>query len=626
MLITLLLLYASFFVYSSDNRIAFIFAGTYRSFPHPVVHGSIRNNLITSFCPLTSCIPDIFMRISMTDNVPLGASSVGVLTGGKLGQLQNLKRAVQSFYGLRNDSFIRVEWVDIGSSVERAQMASEFPSFRHKIYRLLDPRRYSMYFNRYRSYKMMLERERSLLQHYRWVVHVRLDAAFGEPLRPYYFWPYSKVWVPDSWWCPVPDTFALIPRGRADDFFSIDNLVSPGVMCLGGPNFGVETVTTPYLRKLGFNENEIPRIHDELCTVAHPKAPILKESGDRNDSWSTAGFSETIFGRKMDFAGVSQNRASLGYVQIFMVIVRAPINPLCFYSHPVHKFGAILRNHPATFAMHSGCLSNFLESTAHLAVSPCVDTKTMNSLVDKIHNSTPISQPGGAYRLQKHSLCTSAHVVESSMWNFMPLQVRSYDTRCVTVDKKSFKLFLSPCISVQPKLLVYSSWQLFSLHLISTYRQQIRHADEDGNVRCLTASTGLEAYFTSCEKLSRRSFQRMELQFKYSKQEISLPVVGIVYSDGSSRSIYAEYVRTSDVSNFTLVWKQNNTAFCLCPSTGASTEGSNYTPLVFLPCAEVLNTNASVAIAGNYADDKCRYRTRRTVTSGPEKYLDNGHD
>jgi len=130
-----------------------------------------------------------------------------------------------------------------------------------------------------------------------------MDAAFGEPIRPYDYWIDDKVWVPDSWFAPVPDTFALIPRNKAESFFSMENLVAPGVMCLGGPNFDAETLNTEYLHTHGFKSDIIPIIQKAACAVAHPKEKSRIETGVRNDSWSLAGLSKSIFERKLRFGG-----------------------------------------------------------------------------------------------------------------------------------------------------------------------------------------------------------------------------------------------------------------------------------------------------------------------------------
>lgn len=49
-------------------RVAFVLAGSPRSFVYPHIHESIRFNLINAFCPPSSCVADVFARVSGSDN------------------------------------------------------------------------------------------------------------------------------------------------------------------------------------------------------------------------------------------------------------------------------------------------------------------------------------------------------------------------------------------------------------------------------------------------------------------------------------------------------------------------------------------------------------------------------
>jgi hypothetical protein len=65
---------------TDKDRIAFIFAGSIRSFVFPFVHESLRHNLIRAFCPPSKCIADVFVRISSSDNTheKSGANAAGM--------------------------------------------------------------------------------------------------------------------------------------------------------------------------------------------------------------------------------------------------------------------------------------------------------------------------------------------------------------------------------------------------------------------------------------------------------------------------------------------------------------------------------------------------------------------
>jgi hypothetical protein len=205
------------------SRVAFILAGAARSFIEPMVSESLRSNLVFSFCPPSSCVADIFARLSKDDNKHEGISSLGVFNSGNDSLVAAAHRALERFLlhfdtpnarqgrfsadsnasrsrddmttrrrmkrenNRKSDSYtvgggrrqvlsvnaisalggndgpkiggsLVFENVDIGSSVERKEMldveegykrVSPILAKKHKVFRELDPRRYSMYFNRW---------------------------------------------------------------------------------------------------------------------------------------------------------------------------------------------------------------------------------------------------------------------------------------------------------------------------------------------------------------------------------------------------------------------------------------------------------------------------------------------
>lgn len=179
-------------------RIAFVFAGSGRSILYPTVYESINRNLIKSFCPPDECIGDVYARVSHSDNIHVGANSKGTMVEGNRVHRDHVLGAIQ---GLKHSYFgkVIIDEVDIGSMIETDQINEEIKgSFRTKVYYQLDTRRFNMYFNRYRSYSMMLKNEILLNITYKWVVHARLDMAWGTPVKPYSFWT-ERLFVPDSW-------------------------------------------------------------------------------------------------------------------------------------------------------------------------------------------------------------------------------------------------------------------------------------------------------------------------------------------------------------------------------------------------------------------------------------------
>ena len=172
-----MLMYPSSMILNAEeeerHHVAFVFAGSVRSFVYPIVHETMRWNLINAFCPKQFCKPDIFARLSATDNTHEGFNATGRLTEGEKNVASRSKHALSRLL-LTSNGRSFVEWVDIGSHKEKKEMLEQFPtSSRHKIFRTLDPRRYSMYFNRWMAYQMVLRQEKLDFLNYSWVVHGR---------------------------------------------------------------------------------------------------------------------------------------------------------------------------------------------------------------------------------------------------------------------------------------------------------------------------------------------------------------------------------------------------------------------------------------------------------------------
>lgn len=129
-------------------RIAFVFAGSARSFINPAVHESIRFNLIRALCPASRCVGDVFVRLSTTDNNHRGYDSVGVLKTSTTRTVMRKTEAALERLQTPNGKLV-VKRVDIGGDTERADMDSHIAKhsndwdaqMRHKVYRYLDGRR-----------------------------------------------------------------------------------------------------------------------------------------------------------------------------------------------------------------------------------------------------------------------------------------------------------------------------------------------------------------------------------------------------------------------------------------------------------------------------------------------------
>lgn len=107
---------------------------------------------------------------------------------------------------------------------------------------------------------------------------MRLDCAWGEPIKPHYYWSLDKIYMPDTWHADLPDTFAILPRNTSDYYFSIDDLFKPRVICLGGPNFEIKTLEHTSLEAEGFTHSEISVIMKEDCRTKFPRIQMAKSS------------------------------------------------------------------------------------------------------------------------------------------------------------------------------------------------------------------------------------------------------------------------------------------------------------------------------------------------------------
>jgi hypothetical protein len=225
---------------SNTTSIAFVLAGSARSFVLPSVYQSISHNLIQSLCPSKNCQSDVFIRISTTDNILNGLDAQGKVINGS----DSIIRAVHKALTFMHCHF---EIVDLESEAD-LETYRLFKGFRHKVFQTFDRRRYSMHLNRWAAYDLMTRHERSRGSRYDFVVHTRLDTAWFAPVPPLETWFLNpqdrrRVVIHDRWAEFVSDTFAVLPRHLADDYYSMEVLVKPGIMCLGGPNFNSHSLT-----------------------------------------------------------------------------------------------------------------------------------------------------------------------------------------------------------------------------------------------------------------------------------------------------------------------------------------------------------------------------------------------
>lgn len=184
------------------HRVAFVFAGSPRSFLTPYVRKSIKLNLLESFCPRPDCTYDVFARVSTNDNNHIGVSAKGVLKQGTDEEIQQIKETILELQPPKDSGGkLYTKLYGIGTPAEKEEMVT-FGSgnFRHHLFLEFDPRRYSMYYGRWAAYDMAVQNEIRIGKNYTWIVHVRLDAAWGDPIKPVHLWSPAYLYAPDVWY------------------------------------------------------------------------------------------------------------------------------------------------------------------------------------------------------------------------------------------------------------------------------------------------------------------------------------------------------------------------------------------------------------------------------------------
>ena len=490
---------------TADNlRVAFVIAGSPRSFIYPAVHESIRVNLISAFCPIDSCVADIFARVSLTDNTHqnvYGAvkDSKGIRVSGLETDAPLIRHGLTRLLADRNESqgTLSVTWVDIGSSAEHLEMIKHFNSTRHQVFRELDPRRYSMYFGRWAVFQQARSYEKAQALRYSWFVHTRFDMAFGKPIQLHSYFNPNKVWVHSMWTADVPDIFALLPQEYADGYFSLDMLVQEGVMCLGGPNFDLKILTTKYLKQLGYP-------HELMTLAVRNSCPTVE--------W---GYSEAILSRKLAVGGITLQLGAIDYEPIFSVVIRKTLSGFCCtYTHPDTQLEGIWDTHTTNSAFYSGCVS-MLQQFRELH---------LNNRYLNCHPIPPMSK-----KPYTGSCMLNPKVSE---FNYMPFRIRlprRLGDGCLTVNE-DVELEIKPCVAYERIARhgykingSYSISQLFNLHPHKKSRQYIghnRYSKLETDHVCIFRTYGDETVsLGSCSLNMEKSTKMMRLRFRRKVSE-----------------------------------------------------------------------------------------------------------
>ena len=281
----------------SETKIAYIFAGSARSFVCPKVHWSIKAHLIDAL----GGDPHVFVRMSMEDNV-------NVKTGlGVLKTLDYGESDVNSLLKLLNPK--KVEFFSFSKQIEDMQRLH--PEEIHTAFRENDLRRYSMFFHRCQAYKLALEYEKENNMRFDWVVLVRVDAAWLEPILPIDAYMNDRVWVTETGYDVFNDQFMLIPRQFSDYLYDFNTKVNKNVYCLGGPDVEEWKCKTTEMQKRGFSTERIARNLEHCCSDVLSGGPNLM------------GMSEAIHKRHLKFGQIplSMGRFPVSFCRFGNILV-----------------------------------------------------------------------------------------------------------------------------------------------------------------------------------------------------------------------------------------------------------------------------------------------------------------
>ena len=232
-------------------KIAYIFAGSARSFVCPQVHWSIKANLIDAL----GGEPHSFVRMSLEDNK-------NVKTGtGIIFKPEFDEREINETLKILNPDII--ERFSYTTQVE--EMKRLFPQPIHTVFRENDQRRYSMFYHRCRAYELMLNYEKENNIKFDWVVLGRVDAGWLEPLLPIEAYDNDRVWITETGYDRFNDQFMLIPRQYSDYLYDLNTKVQKGVYCLGGPDVETWKCNTTALQQRGVSEEKIQSVLPYCC-------------------------------------------------------------------------------------------------------------------------------------------------------------------------------------------------------------------------------------------------------------------------------------------------------------------------------------------------------------------------
>jgi hypothetical protein len=257
------------------------------------VHWSIRLHLIDAF----GGDPYAFVRIAIDDNK-------NIKTGhGTMWTPTYKDNEINETLKILNPRV--VQYFSFSNQLE--EMELNYPGLEHAVYRQNDRRRYSMFFHRCMAYKLMLQYEKENDIRFDWVVLVRLDALWLEPVLPISVFNEDRVWITETGFDLFNDQFMLIPRQFSDYLYDLNTKVTKDVYCLGGPDVEKWKCKRQEQIKRGLSgpllEKTLERCCDDIFTNDRRGASErihFRHLRDGNIPVSTARFPVALVRRRVD--------------------------------------------------------------------------------------------------------------------------------------------------------------------------------------------------------------------------------------------------------------------------------------------------------------------------------------
>ena len=297
---------------------------------------SILRNMVYPICAPPSCVAHLVIHFSYADNRPSAENHDGDVISAGEDQKQH------SFFNQTDwpEGYLvlhKVNGYEIGSQKEQDAMdimerkePDPIVAKRMRMFRVGDPRRYSMWFARAWAWRHVQQLHKSL--NFDFFAFGRPDLLWLLPAPTISFFEDFRsgdnvVWAHDTYFSATPDTLAFIQSyDSAHKYFALSSLLKEDVACLGGPDFNRSLTSSRLL-----NAN-ISTTDTDFCS---------------DDS---LGWSESILMRKLRNNGLEDR-----YFPAASVLVRPPQDPLCWSIAPYFTFYWV--KHIPTNVSHVACLA-----------------------------------------------------------------------------------------------------------------------------------------------------------------------------------------------------------------------------------------------------------------------------